>query len=383
MQNQIITSLLDTDFYKFSMMQAVNNQYPTAGAEYKFVCRNKDIKLGFLKEEVKKEINSIHTSLQKEERDFLANKTLLNKDFCYSDVFNAMEQREICVYGSDDLTINICGQWNNTILWEVPILSIVNELYFRHTTNFEDIRKEGEKRLKDKVDMLKDYPDIKIFEFGTRRRYSKQWQEYVIKYLVENCKNLKGTSNIYFAKKFGINPVGTVAHEWFSAHINLVDRIENAQKRALYVWLQEYKGSLDIALTDTFTSDAFFQDFDSVLSNTYSGLRQDSGCPFEFGEKAIKHYENMGIDPNTKVIIFSDSLDIPKVIEIYKYFKDKIMVSFGVGTNLTNDLGIKSLNIVIKLVKLNGRPVVKLSDNPEKAIGDKGLINKIRKIYGV
>jgi nicotinate phosphoribosyltransferase len=245
------------------------------------------------------------------------------------------------------------------------------------------LRFEGENRLRNKIDIIRQYPRFTLTDFGTRRRYSARWQRYVVETLKQTCPQLVGTSNVKLALDLGIKPIGTVAHEFFSAHLALVDNIVEAQKRALHVWLQEYDNNLGHALTDTFTTDAFFRDFGVVLSNAFQGVRHDSGDPIEFGYKAIAHYKKMGIDPKTKSIVFSDGLDIPKAIEIYKEFAGLIGLGFGVGTNLTNDLGVTPLNIVIKLVECNGRPVVKLSDNPGKAIGDKGTIDKVKKAFGV
>jgi nicotinate phosphoribosyltransferase len=179
----------------------------------------------------------------------------------------------------------------------------------------------------------------------------------------------------------GIKPIGTMAHEYFSAHLAFVDNLRIAQKRALYVWLQEYGTNLGIALTDTFTTKAFFEDFGMVLAQTFSGVRHDSGDPIKFGENVIKHYQKLCIDPKTKTIVFSDGLNIPEAIQIFKHFVGRIGVSFGIGTNLTNDLGPTPLNIVIKLIECNGIPVVKLSDNPGKAIGDPDMVQTVRKTY--
>jgi nicotinate phosphoribosyltransferase len=204
-------------------------------------------------------------------------------------------------------------------------------------------------RLVPKVEMLKGHPRLTFTDFGTRRRFSRAVHKAVLEYLKKNCPNLIGTSNVWLARELGLRAIGTVAHEWFMAHLALVDRIELAQKRALHVWQQEYGENLGTALTDTFTTAAFWRDFDVVLSRGFGGVRHDSADPFKFGWDAIEHYKTMGIDPRTKSIIFSDSLDFPKMIELFETFVGLIGVGFGIGTNLTNDLGFEALSIVIKL----------------------------------
>ena len=229
--------------------------------------------------------------------------------------------------------------------------------------------------------MLKKHPRLMLAEFGTRRRYSREWQEYVFGVL-NDLPNVVGTSNVRLAMDNDTKPIGTMAHEYLCAHLGLVDNLGTAQKRALHVWLQEYGTNLGVALTDTFTTPAFFKDFGHVLANAFSGVRHDSGDPIKFGIDTIAHYESLGIDPRTKTIVFSDGLDIPEAIRIFETFTGLIGISFGVGTNLTNDLGPKALNIVIKLIECDDTYCVKLSDNPGKAIGNAKQIDNVREIYG-
>ena len=279
--------------------------------------------------------------------------------------------QEVTVEDVDgELQIEINGPWRTTILWEVPILAIVNELYFQETSDFKSIEGEGIRRLKDKMNLIRQYPTLAISEFGTRRRYSWEHQKYVTTDLIRNCPQVQGTSNVKLSMDLDIRCDGTMAHEYISAHIALVDSMKTAQKRALHVWLQEYGTDLGIALTDTFTTPAFFRDFDVVLARAFRGVRHDSGDPIKFGRDVIAHYQKLGIDPRTKTIIFSDGLDVPEAIRIYKEFVGKIGVAFGIGTNLTNDLGVTPLNIVIKLIMCNGKHVVKLSDDEGKGMGD-------------
>lgn len=382
--NPIITSILDNDLYKLTMQQLVLHQYPNDSATYRFKCRNENVKLGFLSDKILKEIKKMEgISLQTSEKKFLQKSApFLTRDYLkYLSTYKFNSKQVNISESKGDLELEITGPWVETILWEVPILAIINELYFRETSDFKTIEGEGIRRLKDKINLIRQYPTLTIADFGTRRRYSGEWQCKVLKDLLLNCPQIIGTSNVKMAQAFRIKPIGTMAHEFFSAHLALVDNIRTAQKRALHVWLQEYGQNLGIALTDTFTSSAFFRDFGTVLAQEFSGLRQDSGVPFVFGENAIAHYKKMGIDPKTKTLIFSDSLDVPKAINIYKNFIGRIGVSFGIGTNLTNDLGKTPLNIVIKLIKLNDTHVVKLSDDEGKAMGKSNMIKKVKKSY--
>jgi len=383
---QIITSILDSDTYKFSMQQCVFHQYPNASSRYIFKCRNEKIKLGFLVEQIQEQVNAMAGLSLSQDEEFYCRETLSFMSDDYFDYlrnyrFNPSQVAMDNVNG--ELVIEIEGPWVEAILWEVPLLAIVNELYFRETSDFKTVEGAGIRNLKDKINLIRQYPTLVIAEFGTRRRYSSGWQRYVLSDLVKNCPQVVGTSNVKLAMDLDIKPIGTMAHEYISAHLVLVDNYRQSQKRALHVWLQEFGTNLGIALTDTFTTKAFFEDFDIVLAREFSGLRHDSGDPIVFGENAIAHYQKLGIDPKSKTIVFSDGLDIPSAIDIYKKFVGRVGVSFGIGTNLTNSLGPKSLNIVIKLVGCNGKDVVKLSDNTGKAIGNSEVVEEVRKAYGV
>lgn len=381
----IITSLLDNDVYKFYMMQAIWNHYPDAEVEYKFFCRDQGVQLGFLASAVQEQIKYMRgLRLTTEESDYLHSLNRFNPEFI-KHITNRklLDRAKLTVKDAgDDLDISIRGKWIDTVLWEVPLLSVINELYFQKKVYME-IFGPIDKLIK-KGTKLNNYPDIKITEFGTRRRVSSYWHHNVISPILFNRykSNFTGTSNILIAKNYQVPVVGTVAHEWTMAHLGLVSNIRNAQKTALYKWLQEFEGSLGIALTDTFTSDAFFQDFNKMLSYSYKGLRQDSGCPYTFTEKAIQHYIDMGIDPRTKTIVYSDGLDVDSCIELWKAYNRRIGVAFGVGTNLTNDIpGSTPLNIVIKMTSINGKPTVKLSDDKGKEMGPEKTIREIKVCY--
>lgn len=384
----IIDTLLQQDLYKLTMQQVVFHQYPNAVVRYQFVCRNKGVKLGFLVDKVRREIDSLaNLRITDEEAAYLQTYTFFKNDYIEFLKSFRMNPSLLSVKNvNGDLSIKAEGKWVDTILFEIFVLSIVNELYFRTTTKFSDLEAYAKMRLFAKIEIIRKYPQLKISEFGTRRRYSKKWQEYVLRKLIEMApNNIVGTSNVYLAMKLGIRAHGTMAHEFISAHLGLVERISDAQKRAFYSWLQEYDNSLGTALTDTFTTKAFFRDFGVVLSNGFSGMRHDSGDPFEFARNCIAHYKKMGIDPKTKFLIFSDGLDVNKAVEIWKAFAGEIGLAFGIGTNLTNDMAeeVKALNIVMKLIWCNGVECVKLSDNPGKIMGDLVMAEEVKKAYKV
>lgn len=380
----IIDSILQSDLYKFTMQQCVFHQYPEANVRYAFKCRNEGIKLGFLAPQVKEQINLMRDlRLTDPEAAYLKKLSFMTDD--YIDFLRGYKfdpETEVGVKDwQGDLYIDIFGPWHRTILWEVPILAIVNQLYFSNITDYED---EGRGRLFEKIELIQQYPRFTFADFGTRRRFSADWQKNVLMILKNRCpNNLIGTSNVKLAMDLNIKPIGTMAHEWISAHLALTDNIKESQKRAFYVWLQEYGTNLGIALTDTFTTKAFFKDFDYTLANNFSGVRQDSGDPIEFGKAMIEHYKKLGIDPRTKSIVFSDGLDFKKAIQIYKEFTGLIGISFGIGTSLMNDIGRNPINIVVKLVECNREPVVKISDNMTKAIGERRTVDLVKKAYGL
>ena len=392
---QIITSILDSDLYKITQQQAVFHQYFNAHGRYQFVCRNNDVTFtDEMVSEIKFQLEAM-SNIRLAEADYLYNLGFFKEDYLNwlgeyqfdpSEVFISNEDGELEIYAE--------GRWANAILWEVPLLAIVNEVYFKHTSNFEELRQTGMERLNAKIETIREVNEfsadpISIAEFGTRRRYSKDWQEYVTRELAK-AGAIVGTSNVRLARILGIKPIGTMAHEFLCGHLGLVDNIAEAQKRALHVWLQEYDAhNLGIALSDSFTSDAFFRDFGVALSNEFDGIRHDSGDAFEFGRKAINHYRNMGIDPMTKSIVFSDGLNISSAIEIYNAFQGRIKTSFGIGTSITNDLSCEPINIVMKLVGMRRTkdapevPIIKLSDAAGKAIGNPQMIEAVKNVYRV
>ena len=367
--NMLINSLLDTDLYSFSVMQIAFNKYPTLTAKYKFKCRN-DINLLEIKEPLKKEISGLCKLIfQSSEIEYLKSLGYFKSDFLnYLKEFR-LNPTNIAINEVDNnLDITIKGNWVDIILFEIPILAIVNELYFQSIPIDNKICNWGVDRLNDKINLIQNISDFKFADFGTRRRYSFNWQENVIQELSSRLpNNFVGTSNTFFAMKYGLKPIGTMSHQYLQAFQAIVHP-RHSQKEALEVWSQEYDGQLGIALTDVINMDAFLNDFSLKNAKLYDGLRHDSGDPIEWGHKAIDFYKKMGINPKEKTLVFSDGLSVPKALTIHEHFAHTINVSFGIGTNLTNDVGFVPLNIVIKMVECDGLPVAKISDSPGKSM---------------
>ena len=369
----IIRSLLDTDIYKFSMMQAVLHQFPGAAVEYRFRCRSEGIDLRPLRADLEREIEQLcGLTLAPEELNYLSSLRYLKPDFIEFLRLFRLQSRFIEVGEADDnLSLVIRGPWLHTILFEVPLLAIISELYGRHAHPDHDLS-EGRRRLAEKIEHVRalDRPDEFIFaDFGTRRRYSRAWHEEVVQTLTREIPgSLRGSSNVDLARHLGLVPIGTMAHEFIQACQALGPRLAETQRFAFEVWAREYRGDLGIALSDTYSLNAFLRDFDLYFCKLFDGARQDSGDPFIWAEAMIEHYRRNRIDPKARNLIFSDSLNIPAAAEIWRRFRDETNVTFGIGTNLTHDTGIAPINIVIKMTECNGQPVVKLSDSPGKVV---------------
>ncbi|MBC7202598.1 MAG: nicotinate phosphoribosyltransferase, partial [Pusillimonas sp.] len=272
-----------------------------------------------------------------------------------------------------EIAISVKGSWLHTILFEIPVLAIVNEVFFRNTCK-EPGWDEGRRRLRKKMNLVIDDPaltDFRVAEYGTRRRFSKQWHDEVVETMRDQMgAHFAGTSNIFFARKHGVTPLGTMGHEYLQACQALGPRLRDSQVFALETWAKEYRGDLGIALSDVYGMDAFLRDFDMYFCKLFDGARHDSGDPFQWGERLLAHYVANRVDPRTKTLVFSDALTFPRAIELAKQFSGRCKVSFGIGTNLTNDLGHEPLQIVMKMVRCNGQPVAKVSDAPEKTMCD-------------
>lgn len=372
----IITSLLDNDFYKFTMMQGVLHHFADIDVEYTFNCRTPGINFSSYIEEIEHELDNLCTlQFSKDELDYLSHIPFFKKDFIdFLSLFKLNRDHVIpSVSPQGTLQINVKGSWLLTILFEVPVLAIVNEIYFRNMVPDPDY-KGARSEIDKKISIIRKNSEVIQFaDFGTRRRHSLRWHEEVVRHLKHTLdpKNFIGTANVFFARELGIKPIGTMAHEWIMAGQAVGVKLHLSQKHMLQKWTDEYRGDLGIALTDTIGIDAFLKDFDLYFAKLYDGVRHDSGDPVDFGYKIINHYKNLGIDPLTKTIVFSNSLDFQKIEILAKEFKGKINTSFGIGTNLTNDFpGVKPLSIVMKMSRCNGYPVAKISDDAEKVMCD-------------
>ncbi|WP_399678160.1 nicotinate phosphoribosyltransferase [Xenophilus sp.] len=397
----IITSLLDTDLYKFTMMQVVLHHFPGAKVEYRFKCRNPGINLARFASEIREEVRGLCQLRFKEaELSYLRSMRFIKSDFVdFLGLFQLNEKYiDIVPQASGELEISIRGPWLHTILFEIPVLAIVNEVYFRNTQPQPDLA-EGRRRLEAKIEQLQGegLEDLKIADYGTRRRFSKEWHEEVLRTLAarlgavtpgasptERQPQLAGTSNVLYAMKLGLIPLGTMAHEYLQACQALGPRLRDSQTYGFEMWAREYRGDLGITLSDVYGMDAFLRDYDLYFCKLFDGARHDSGDPFQWGERMIAHYIANRVDPRTKTLIFSDSLTMPRTIELYRQFRGRCILAFGIGTNLTNDLGYEPLQIVIKMIRCNGQPVAKLSDTPSKNMcEDEKYLAYLRQVFQI
>jgi len=387
----IIRSLLDTDLYKFTMMQVVLHHFPGAQVEYRFTCRTPGIDLAPYLDEIAGGIADLcQLRFRDEELAYLRGLRFMKSDFVdFLGLFH-FNRRFISIGRAStpgEIDITIRGPWLHTILYEIPVLAVVSEVYFRRTQPRADLT-EGRKRLRAKVDLLRNVdPEllIRISDFGTRRRYSFAWHEEVIQTLKRDLpEHFAGTSNVLLAMRHHVTPLGTMAHEYMQACQALGPRLRDAQVFAFDKWAQEYRGDLGIALSDTYGMDAFLRDFDMYFCKLFDGARHDSGDPFEWGEKLIAHYQRNRVDARTKSLIFSDQLSFQLAIDIARRFRNRAKTSFGIGTNLTNDVGFEPINIVIKMTECNGQPVAKVSDAPGKTVSkDARYLAYLRQVYGL
>lgn len=369
----IITSLMDSDFYKFTMNMVMWHKHTNLNGTYLFKCRNEGV---VFTTEMVKEINAQIDHLctlrfTDEELDYLNSIPFVKSDYVeFLRLWHPMRRYVTC-YGDEDgtLHIQVDGPLFNVMQFEIYLLEIVNEVYFRMQYDYLDLVSEARKKLDTKIKGFsnKKY-EFNFAEFGCRRRLSREWQDYAVRKLL-TTGHCVGTSNVYLAMKYGCKPIGTYAHEYVQMYQGIPGvTLAYTNKMAMDEWFEEYQGDLGTALTDTLGTDLFLMDFNKLQANCYTGVRHDSGDPIIWGEKIITHYEKLGINPKTKTLLFSDSLDFDRAQDIYNHFRDRIKVSFGIGTNLSNDTGAEPLNIVIKLQYVNGHPVAKLSDVPGKTM---------------
>ena len=371
---QIINSLLETDMYKFSMGQTIFHQFTSYKTTWTFKCRNKDVHFtDEMVEEIKEQVQAFcQLRFTEEELEYLDNITWIKGP--YVDFLRLWQPRyeefTITTDAPCGLAIDAAGTWLNTSMYEIPVLAIVNEVYFRMAYDYDVLLKQFKRRLDEKVRLLEEdtYRLSDFSEFGLRRRLSAEAQEMAVKAIAEvelpADSHFIGTSNVYLAKKFNLKPVGTMAHEWImcTGQGNHKHNPAYSNWYALDAWVKEYGILNGIALTDTITTDCFLRDFQLTYATLFSGVRHDSGDPYEWGDKMIAHYNSLGINPRTKTLLFSDSLDFERATALYDYFKDKAKVAFGIGTFISNDTDEEALNIVMKTTKCNGMDVAKISD---------------------
>ena len=370
----IVQSLLDTDLYKFNMDQVIFHKHTDLCGEYYFRCRNQGVVFTReMFEEINCQIDHLCSlSFRPEELDYLRSIRFIKNDY----VEFLRLWHPIRDYVSTDLSpegelsVVVKGPLFSAMQFEIYLLEIVNEVYFRMKYDYAALRRSAEERLEGKIRAFQSGKYTFSFaEFGCRRRLSREWEEVVVRRLARETKNLVGTSNVWLAMKYDLTPIGTYAHEFVQMYQGIGSiPLGYTNHYALEDWYDEYRGDNGTALTDTLTTDLFLLDFNRSMVNNFNGVRHDSGDPYAWGEKMIRHYESYGADPKTKLLLFSDSLNFDKAQALYDYFKDRAKVSFGIGTFCSNDTEQEALNIVIKLQYVNGRPVAKLSDTPGKAM---------------
>ncbi len=394
MSRPVIASLLETDLYKFTMWQAMLHRHPQTQAEYVFICRNaRDYPLTHLIPEINEQLDHLCSlRFQPDELAYLRGLRFIKTDFVdFLRIFQF--QRDFIEVRDNAGTLEIVarGPQVHVMAFEIHVLAIVNELYFRRLDTPE-VRAEGQRRLSAKIAALQAFAaeprpqrhPFDLFDFGLRRRFSGAWQREVVTQLRDALpQHFKGSSNVLLAKELGLVPIGTMAHEYLQTYQALgTVRLRDHQKAALEDWVQEYRGDLGTALTDVVGMDAFLADFDLYFAKLFDGLRHDSGDPVVWGEKALAHYAKLRIDTHTKRLVFSDGLTVAKAIELYRHFADRVQLGFGIGTHLSNDMGLQTLNIVMKLTHANGQPVAKLSDSPGKTLcEDETFLAYLRQVF--
>ena len=370
----IVVSLLDTDLYKFNMDQVIFHRHTDLCGQYYFKCRNEGVVFtAEMVQEINEQIDHLCSlSCNKQELDYLRSIRFIKDDYVeFLRLWHPIRDYvTVSLSEQGELSVVVDGPLFSAMQFEIYLLEIINEVYFRTSYDYDRLRKSAEERLDSKIKAMNEGTyTFKFAEFGCRRRLSREWEEEAVRRLVTETKNCIGTSNVFLAMKYNVTPIGTYAHEFVQMYQG-IDSIPLAFTNyyAMKDWYNEYDGDNGTALTDTVTTDLFLLDFNRSMVNNYTGVRHDSGDPYAWGEKIIQHYKKYGVDPKTKLLLFSDSLDFDRAQELYDYFKDRTKVSFGIGTFVSNDTCENALNIVIKLQYVNGRPVAKLSDVPGKAM---------------
>lgn len=369
----IVVSLLDTDLYKFNMNMVMFHKHTNLNGVYIFKCRNENIVFtSEMVEEINAQIDHLCTlRFTGEELNYLNSLRFMKSDYIeFLRLWHPLRDYVRCsADGKGGLFLEVTGPLFSAMQFEIYLLEIINEVYFRMQYNYLDLVESAKEKLELKLKGFEEGKyNFNFAEFGCRRRLSREWQDYVLSKLL-TTGHCVGTSNVYLAMKYKVKPIGTYAHEYVQMYQGIPGvTLAYTNKMAMEEWFDEFQGDNGTALTDTLGTDLFLRDFNKLQAMCYTGVRHDSGDPIEWGNKIIDHYIKLGIDPKTKTLLFSDSLNFDKAQEIYDYFKDKINVSFGIGTYLSNDTNVDALNIVIKLQYVNGHPVAKISDTPGKAM---------------
>ena len=371
-----VVSLLDTDLYKFNMNQVMFHKHTNLNGKYIFKCRNRGVEFTEeMCEEINAQIDHLCTlTFSDEELNYLATLRFIKKDYIeFLRLWRPLRRYVNCWLDGTELHIEVDGPIFSAMQFEIYLLEIVNEVYFRMKYDYLSLVASAREKLSHKIlGFHEEHYDFKFAEFGCRRRLSREWQDYVVGELLKTGYCV-GTSNVYLAMKYGCKPIGTYAHEYVQMYQGIPGvTLAYTNKMAMDEWFEEYQGDNGTALTDTLGTELFLMDFNKLQANCYTGVRHDSGDPIEWGEVMIEHYESLGIDPKTKTLLFSDSLNFDKAQTIYNHFRGRINVSFGIGTYLSNDTDVDPLNIVIKLQYVNGHPVAKLSDDWGKAMCQDG-----------
>lgn len=371
-----VVSLLDTDLYKFNMNQVMFHKHTNLNGKYIFKCRNRGVEFTEeMCEEINAQIDHLCTlTFTDEELDYLSTLRFIKKDYIeFLRLWRPLRRYVNCWLDGTELHIEVDGPIFSAMQFEIYLLEIVNEVYFRMKYDYLSLIASAREKLYHKIlGFREELYDFKFAEFGCRRRLSREWQDYVVGELLKTGYCV-GTSNVYLAMKYGCKPIGTYAHEYVQMYQGIPGvTLAYTNKMAMDEWFEEYQGDNGTALTDTLGTELFLMDFNKLQANCYTGVRHDSGDPIEWGEAMIAHYESLDIDPKTKTLLFSDSLNFDKAQTIYNHFRGRINVSFGIGTYLSNDTNVDPLNIVIKLQYVNGHPVAKLSDDWGKAMCQDG-----------
>ena len=381
-----IPSILDNDTYKLSMGNVVLRLFPRLNVQYELINRGgTEFPPGFA-DGLQFSLSRLsHLALGVEEKRFLLARCPY-LDPAFIDFFEGYRydphEVELSQEGGD-LKVCIRGPWYRTIFWEVLLMAIISEQYFINSKAEPLPKEELRQKVLEKKKIIQDL-GVSLADFGTRRRFSLDNHRMVVHILRDV---LSGTSNLYLAMINNLKPIGTVAHELFMSLAALYG-YRMANQITMEKWVEIFHGDLGIVLSDTYTTDVFLQSFDRKFAKLFDGVRQDSGDPIEQAGKIITHYESLGIDPTTKTIVFSDNLNLDKVAHIHEWCKGKIRDSYGVGTFLTNDVGVKPLNFVIKLTAVQNKggewlPTVKLSDVPSKNTGPKNEVDLCKKVLRI